>query len=537
MKPNITEILINNIDAIVNMRDIETDKVIYINKKGIELFGNTNDKKCWEYLHNNISEQCSFCPKKYIIEYAKLDRPYIWEIYNNNLNKWYEHHSKVIDYESKKVILEISYDITDRKKDEKKILSFLNYQNIISHVAESFTNIKNFKDKVNDIINFIGNNLNAKRIIIREISKDERYASVSYQWKHRDMKSMLTALEEIDIHKDSFPLQELKDKGRIKSKDIKTDFHENYAEILSQFGIESVLIIPIKIDNILHGYISVQDSTKRDWTAAEIKLMKTIAVIFSNAYIRKLSQEKLVESEQNLRKANISKDKFFSIIAHDLKNPIFSVINLSDYLLKNLYKWEIPKIQQFVSYINKAANQNYELLENLLIWARTQSKSITIESTNFDIYKEIHANQQLLNNLLLNKQIKFSIEKENKKTIVFADKNMISTVIRNLLSNAIKFTDQRGEIKVLIKDYNSEKQQYKQITIQDTGVGIEEKNIPKLFKIDENYSTHGTEEETGSGLGLLICKEFIEANKGEIKVESKVNTGSKFIFTIPTEKN
>ena len=237
---------------------------------------------------------------------------------------------------------------------------------------------------------------------------------------------------------------------------------------------------------------------------------------------------KIEKQRFELQKANDTKDKFFSIIAHDLRNPFSTIINLSDLLTSNYKDFDDERRQFFISQISEFSNKAFNLLENLLQWSRSQTGRLKVLIEKTDISEIINDNIELTEVTAINKNITLQ-SKVKPDTYVMTDKNMISTVVRNLITNAIKFTNQNGKIIVDAEDQNG----FINIKVIDNGVGIEEKNISKLFKIASNPTSVGTSNETGTGLGLILCKEFINACKGNIWVESKINEGTTFIFSLP----
>ncbi len=232
-------------------------------------------------------------------------------------------------------------------------------------------------------------------------------------------------------------------------------------------------------------------------------------------------------SEKALEEALKTKDKFFSIIAHDLRNPFGSLRTLSEYLLNNedLTKEEI---QEFAEIIHTSACQGYDLLENLLEWSRSQRGNIKWDPQEFDLSGLIDSNIKLIQANVHKKQIQLNF-KTDKSHYVFADKYMIDTIIRNLLANAVKFTYMNGNIDILL----SEREENYCVSIKDDGKGISKEHQTTIFDLDNQHSSVGTSMETGTGLGLILCKEFINTNNGELWVESEVGKGSCFSFTVP----
>lgn len=229
-----------------------------------------------------------------------------------------------------------------------------------------------------------------------------------------------------------------------------------------------------------------------------------------------------------LEEINDSKDKFFSIIAHDLRGPFSSVVQLLK-LLKNEYSnFEEKEKVTMIHTLYDSSQRTFDLLENLLIWSMTQIGKVSYQPEKVALKTIVDQNIFLLNELAKNKKIKVNVEIDQLPTVT-ADKQMLSTVIRNLISNAIKFTPEGGEISILGKKEGD----IGKISIKDTGVGISDENIQKLFSISQNTSTPGTNKEQGTGIGLLLCKEFIEMHHGKIWVESEVGKGSIFYILIP----
>ncbi len=239
----------------------------------------------------------------------------------------------------------------------------------------------------------------------------------------------------------------------------------------------------------------------------------------------------LKDTRQNLQEANATKDKFFSIIAHDLKNPFNALLGLSKLLLTNFDAFDEKKKKQFIENIFQASEQGYKLLENLLDWSRVQMGKIKWKPDHLDISTYCFENVSLLEASANNKKINLHSD-INTGTPVYADPNMVTMVIRNLMSNAIKFTQKGGEVKIT----SETKGNYEEITVSDTGTGIKPEDIEKLFRIDVHHSTLGTAKEVGTGLGLILCKEFIEKNGGNIKIESELGSGSRFKFTLPVRE-
>jgi signal transduction histidine kinase/ligand-binding sensor domain-containing protein len=240
-------------------------------------------------------------------------------------------------------------------------------------------------------------------------------------------------------------------------------------------------------------------------------------------------KEVLLKMNDELHELNASKDKFFSIIAHDLKNPFNIIIGLSGLLKEDGRAVDPATVREFVSIINSSAVQTYRLLENLLDWANSQRGKIYFNPESINLSEILKEEFSMLNDLAKDKNIVMRSYVDNS-FVVEADRNMIKTILRNLISNAIKFTHRNGsvEVRAAIENNNTE------ISIIDNGIGMSEDIMEKLFRIDANLTTNGTENEKGTGLGLFLCKEFVEKHGGAISVESKPAKGSVFRFILPT---
>jgi len=254
-----------------------------------------------------------------------------------------------------------------------------------------------------------------------------------------------------------------------------------------------------------------------------------LAAVRAAGELERINAEKaLKESEEKLRILNADKDRFFTILAHDLKNPFNSLLGFSDLLIKNFRKYDIDKIEHHLNIIHQTTNKTYNLLEDLLLWTKAQSGKLNIELQKID-FNEIcqEINKNFLNQADI-KQITINYI-ETEKIFLFADLNMLKTILRNLISNSIKFTNNNGQINI----YTEKNDTNVIITISDNGVGIDMNNQEKIWDFTKSISTNGTADEKGTGFGLLLCKEFVEKHGGKIWVESESDKGSDFKFTLP----
>jgi len=233
-------------------------------------------------------------------------------------------------------------------------------------------------------------------------------------------------------------------------------------------------------------------------------------------------------NELKLIELNATKNKFFSIIAHDLKSPFNSIIGYSELLLEQINGKNYEKTGEIADIILQSSNRAMDLLMNLMAWAQSQSGKMDFNPVSFDIISLINEVTLLLNDTARQKSI-LIINKLPPNIQVNADYEMISTVLRNLISNAIKFTQPEGKITISASD----KQNQVIVSVSDTGVGISKERIDNLFTISDGYSTPGTQNEKGTGLGLILCKEFVNKNHGKIWVESKAGTGTTLYFSLP----
>lgn len=248
--------------------------------------------------------------------------------------------------------------------------------------------------------------------------------------------------------------------------------------------------------------------------------------------IRVATHLKICRQNAELRELNATKDKFFSIIAHDLRGPIGNMMSISEMISEN-GKVDNETLFTFLEMQKELSQETYQLLENLLIWARSNTNRIEFEPAMLDLNSLIKESIEGVKLQALKKNIIISDLTEIKFE-TFADENMISLVLRNLLSNAVKFTPQGGNVSIYA---NSEPDQSTIISVKDTGMGIPPEMLEKLFRIDVNNKRYGTDGEASNGLGLLLCKEFVEKHGGKIWAVSEEDKGSEFRFSIPYHMN
>ncbi len=271
-----------------------------------------------------------------------------------------------------------------------------------------------------------------------------------------------------------------------------------------------------KIERIICTYLDVTEHKLAD-----------AALRRSEQQYRQLS-DSLLKSEASLRELNATKDKLFSIISHDLKGPFSSIVGFSELLLDKLNKDDLKSGIDYAKIILESSWQAMDLLTNLIEWSRVQTGRMSYNPAPISFLPVVDGVIRLLNASAIQKSITIAVGTAEDSKIL-ADKAMVSTVLRNLISNAIKFTKPGGRVSV-----NAiRKKDILQVEVSDTGVGMNKDLADKLFKFDESVSKPGTHNEKGTGLGMILCKEFVLKHHGEIWVESKPGKGSSFFFTLP----
>lgn len=243
-----------------------------------------------------------------------------------------------------------------------------------------------------------------------------------------------------------------------------------------------------------------------------------------------LLEKSVAVKTAELNELNASKDKFFSIIAHDLKNPFNTIIGFSEMLQEAVNSNDPKTIYKYASMINISSVQTFRLLENLLEWANSQRGKVSFTPVVINMSEIITEEFLMLADMARGKNIEI-INNVSGSISVEADKNMIRTIVRNLVSNAIKFTHKNGKVEVNAVVYKN----HLEISVSDNGVGMSNDIMSKLFKIDANLTSRGTENERGTGLGLFLCKEFVEKHGGKIWAESEEGKGSTFKFLLPLD--
>ncbi len=246
----------------------------------------------------------------------------------------------------------------------------------------------------------------------------------------------------------------------------------------------------------------------------------------------KASRNLIEQQNRELREMNASKDKFLSILAHDLKNPITGLITISELTLKMYDALEKSEILSYIQEIHSSSERVLHILEDLLQWSRSQTGRIHYKPEEIRLHR---ITTEVVAYMERNAKQKEIVLENNvaPELTAYADRYMVSTIIRNLLSNAVKFTYPGGKVTL----HTEEKPTYVQVNVTDSGVGLDTDQMKKLFRIDGGLSTPGTKNEKGTGLGLILCKEFIEKNKGTISVESVPRMGTTFSITLPRKND
>jgi PAS domain S-box-containing protein len=253
------------------------------------------------------------------------------------------------------------------------------------------------------------------------------------------------------------------------------------------------------------------------------------ATVFSDITEQQQAEDALMNNEIHLRNLNATKDKFFSIIAHDLKSPFNSILGFSKLLGESVRTKDYEHVEQYASIIERSTQRTMDLLMNLLEWSRSQTGKMEYQPEYLELDTIVNEVLDLFEQTALQKNITVQRKLPPFATL-YADKILTCTILRNLISNAIKFTHPGGEIQISARQTDGTTE----ICVSDSGIGIQKEDLKKLFRIEESFSSKGTMNEQGTGLGLLLCKEFVEKQGGSIRVESTVGKGSVFCVKLPS---
>lgn len=483
---------------------------------------------------NNIEQQVYYAPELRRIILAEVDHsPQIrtyeamfknrqGKPFNGRVNARARYDSELGQWFLVGTIEDISDRIaTERVLHEKANQAMLNISNAVSFNSQIGDLFESIRKEISPLID-------TRNFFIALYDESSSRLSLPY---FRDEKDNF----------DSFPAEKTLSALVIETRQSILLHRENILQLINAATIKAVGTIPqvwlgtpLMIEGRVIGVMAVQNYHDAGAIRQEHQqLLQVISSQISLSIVRKQAEEKLLRSEQELREANVTKDRFFNIIAHDLKNPFNAIIGFSTLLCDEWNDFDDDDKITMITAIRQSSEGAYDLLMNLLDWSRLRVGTIDYNPDFLDINSLIARNISLLKSNADKKNIRLTFE-PCADCQVFADTNMMRTVIRNLLSNAIKFTYDFGIIHIITSS-DPEYPNMLRLSVADSGVGVAPEKIQTLFTLTETHTTPGTGGESGTGLGLILCKEFIDKNNGKIWVESTIGTGSTFHVDIPVQ--
>lgn len=423
-----------------------------------------------------------------------------------------------IELTDKKIVLAIVRDVTERKKAE--VIKEALYQ--ISEAAYTASDMSSLYRKIHDAVSLL---MPAVNFYIAIYDDNTDMISFPYMVDEFDPpyppKKAGKGLTEYILRK-----------GEATLVDEKLDLELRKKGEVEMVGTPTLiwLGVPLKVELKTIGVIVVQDyHNAYTYGEEEKQVLVFVAEQVAHVIERKRNSEAIKKFSEELKELNKTKDKFFSIIAHDLRNPFITILGFSDILLSDYNELSDEERKFYIAEMEKSATLSHDLLQNLLQWARAQTERIDYKPQKLQLKSIVKENFQLIENTANGKEIKL-IHSITDNLFVYADEDMLNTILRNLLTNAIKFSNKNSSIKV-----NAEsKDKFVQVEIIDSSTGMDQKTIDRLFRLDTTSSNPGTGGETGTGLGLILCKEFVEKHNGKIWVKSEIGKGSTFSFTLPS---
>ncbi|MBN2892152.1 MAG: tetratricopeptide repeat-containing sensor histidine kinase [Bacteroidales bacterium] len=384
-----------------------------------------------------------------------------------------------------------------------------------NHLGHTFYLSKNYKTAVLNIQKSL--ELSETHRNLLEIMLSYEYLSKSYT-EMKQYENAVYAFENYIAYKDSVFRQDAQ--KQVEELNVKYEVEKKESEILL-----------LSTQNQLQQTQLEKEKNLKFFLVLTSVLVLLIGFLIFLRFLSQKKNNKLLE-EKNLQLSllNGTKDKFFSIIAHDLKNPLSAFSSITESLFENINELEKSDLEKYLKKMYDSSNNLLDLLHNLLQWAGSQTGKLKCNPSLFDLKELVEKNIQLLDNYAHQKNIEITSQ-INDNTYIYADVKMIDTVIRNLITNAVKFTNNNGKIKL----YTEKSNDFVNFSVEDTGIGLNEKDIEKLFRIDVDTSTIGKSQQKGTGLGLILCKELIEKNNGKIFADSELGKGSVFTFELPVK--
>lgn len=515
-------------EAILKLADLvflmidKNKNITLLNQKGMNIFG-VDDVMGKDY-ENLFTEKIKIDPlptfKKFINplseENQKIEVKFISPLIEEHFITWQKTILRDGTGKISSVVI-TGHDITEKKKEE-------NIQKVISQILQAVNTVRN----LDELFKFIHKS-------ISELMLAENF----YIALHDKENNLLTFPYFIDKYdSDATPIKFGKglseyviSSGRSALVDRVLD-----TELVSKGEIELIgpqseiwLGVPLKINENTIGVLVLQDyEDKFTYTLKHKMLLEAISHPISMAIERKRVEHEREKLIDKLSELNQSKDKLFSLISHDLRSPFNSLLGFSEILTTEYDMLTDDEIKEYLNVIYESSKNLYGMTSNLLQYSRFQTGRIDFRPLKLDLEKLIKSSVKLLKGNIVKKEIEFRILTDND-VYIYADEDMMNSAVQNLVSNAVKFTPKRGKVTVSARKKISNDELINiELVVEDTGIGINDSDMRKIMH-GEMFSTPGTEREYGTGLGMVLIKEFIERNGGELKIESEKNVGSKFI--------
>ncbi len=503
---------------------VYNNRVIYVNSTAMEMLkvpgkDSVINKNIMDFAHPRFAKLV----KEYLEETYKNKKPF--KISNFKALKATGESFDVevtgipTSYNGKNAVQLIIRDITEFKKQEKLKQTTME----ILHASNSTRNL-------DELFKYI------HRIIGRWMSVKNFYIAL-----HDEVTNMISFPYFIDEEDDFAPPQKFGNgltEYIIRTGEAKLLTENQLKELYNSKEVSLVgafskvwLGVPLQIKEKTIGVLVVQDYKNENvYTEHDKEILELISFTVSRVIERKQAEDERLNYIDQLKDINATKDRFFSFVSHDLRSPFSSLLGFTDLVLEDFGNLSREELKCYLEIINSSAKNLYNLLNNLLEFSRFQTGRIKYTPHETDLAKLVQKNMALIEGNAIKKEI-ILINAIHQELFVFVDEEMISSVLQNLLSNAIKFTQRNGIIKVeaTLTEVSGEVM----VSVEDNGIGMEYDVVENLFKIDVIHSTSGTEKESGTGLGLILTKEFVETNKGKIWVESTPGKGTTFRFTLP----